>query len=56
MQWLLRAVLAVAMLTPQLPFDGPIAVLTGVLIVLAFGGLAGAFNGALVAWVFPSSW
>ncbi|KAB2702882.1 MULTISPECIES: ABC transporter permease [Brucella] len=42
--------LAVAMLTPQLPFDGPIAVLTGVLIVLAFGGLLGAFNGALVAW------
>ncbi|WP_283178897.1 ABC transporter permease [Gemmobacter sp. 24YEA27] len=42
--------LAVAILIPQLPFDGTPAVLTGVIAMLVFGGLLGAFNGALVAW------
>ncbi|MBN9046808.1 MAG: ABC transporter permease [Rhizobiales bacterium] len=42
--------LAVAMLTPLLPFDGPVAVLAGVLAMLVFGGVLGAFNGVLVAW------
>ncbi|MCL4069398.1 ABC transporter permease [Pseudomonas sp. GX19020] len=42
--------LAVAIMIPLLPFDGFAAVLTGVLAMLIFGGLLGAFNGALVAW------
>lgn len=42
--------LAVALLIPQLLYDGVPAVLTGVIAMLVFGGLLGAFNGALVAW------
>ena len=42
--------LAVAMLLPHLPFDGWFAVLAGTGVVLVFGGLLGAFNGALIAW------
>lgn len=42
--------LAVAIMIPLLPFDGFAAVLTGVFAMLIFGGLLGAFNGALVAW------
>ncbi|MBP7002756.1 ABC transporter permease [Amaricoccus sp.] len=42
--------LAVAMLLPHLPFDGPVAVLLAVAAMLVFGGLLGAFNGALIAW------
>ena len=41
--------LAFAMLLPHLPLDGPVAVLLAVVAMLVFGGLLGAFNGALIA-------
>ena len=42
--------LAVALLLPSMPFDGWFAVAAGTCAILIFGGLLGAFNGALIAW------